>query len=161
MKRIVYLFSVMAITGLLLFACKGGDECQPTNCVNGTCMDGECACDFGWAGELCDRTCESLLVDNYTVSQSCDNGGAEYLSSIYPDTSDSTRYFFTNLYSFTGPDSIYCTYDSCMLTLPAQGDPALTISGSGQWRGDDILINLTVIENGVQTIGCQLDFNRL
>lgn len=49
------LLFLILIQILLVQSCTNEDECKSINCLNGTCQDGTCLCDYGFEGLFCEN----------------------------------------------------------------------------------------------------------
>lgn len=75
MKKLVYLFSFIALTG---FFSSCTDNCEDVTCVNGECIDGTCECDPGFTGSDCSTVTSGSTITGTILNDLTLEGNAVY-----------------------------------------------------------------------------------
>ena len=180
MKQIIFfLLSIF----LIFFNNSCSDSCKDVNCNNGICVDGNCSCDFGWTGDICDTKISSKFLGDWDGNLDCANDTTVtfHISDIPNELQkigmhsvglnfniQGFTFNFDN-YKFTGNiDSTFTSFDIDTLpisvTIPNLGQKVdANITGNGIFLQDSSLnINLDIIATSPfpYTIKCSGNFKK-
>lgn len=139
-KRLLY--SLAFLLSMVAFApsCGDSDPCKDVECGNGTCFEGDCVCDVGYAKDA-NGQCTLRFIGQYNVSEDCSaSAPAAYLITIAEGAtaSDVTITNFWNLFQ----NSVKATVDGNNITIArqepdndkffVQGNGVISVDGSGK-----------------------------
>jgi hypothetical protein len=101
---------IIAATAALLSGCIT-DKCNTVNCQNeGVCVQGTCACTYGYEGDFCERKWLDKFNRNWTAAETVkDVAVRNYSLNIVPGASPDTFYI---LGMAQAVDTVVCTRKS-------------------------------------------------
>ena len=84
---------------LLLLAAGCRDRCKRIDCgPNGTCIEGDCACNSGYDGGLCEETVTEKFNKVYDLDETCTAGDDYYTVEMVPSESNPSQLFIIGLW---------------------------------------------------------------
>jgi len=144
---------------LLTTTTSCGDKCADKDCVNGTCLEGDCECDPGYEGDdkgICNIEVRAKFLGSYTVNENCTNSGqaAPFLVGVTAGAGISD----VSLAGFYGPIAnggfvapVKATVDGMSITIARQApdNDKVYVEGSGSITGNVMTITYSVTDENV------------
>lgn len=178
MKNILFLSLFL----LMLNACS--DPCSDIDCgPNGTCIEGECSCDEGYEGMLCDTETRAKYLGLYSGDiSSCFEGledlgaipeGLTVINAVVEESPDNINFVSILPSSAVLPvDGIVANPSEGITEIPLMTNTIeledlpfpLTISVSGSVEfidEDNFVINLIILVPLLQAINCSINMTRV
>lgn len=130
------------------FGCR--DKCKRLECVNGSCVEGECACTSGFEGSLCESTVSEKFDASYTVDEDCTAGFDNYELTMVPNPGVPTEIRITGLWEKN--DTITGTIDDTglIITIERQAldNVEVTATATSDDSGNTIELDYQIYNNG-------------
>ncbi|MCB9192605.1 MAG: hypothetical protein H6602_13160 [Flavobacteriales bacterium] len=147
--------TVLAIAvSLLIGSCKQKDPCEDIDCANGVCESGNCLCEPGFEGILCQTEQRLAFVGVYSVSENCDQGNFDYSITITVDSENAVELTIHNIGDFDF--DVIANVNGVNLTIADQPGNGANIQGAGSLVNGMLSINYTLTTSGGQTLSCSL-----
>lgn len=152
MKKLIFLGALFM--GVWFTNC--GDACDDVNCgANGTCVEGDCQCDDGYIGTLCDTENRAKFIGTWTSDAWICDGDTEMGTVVISNGST------INELTVTNPDagfSLSGTVSGDSFNIPAQVidimGAAVTVDGSGSLAGGTLTFSVKGETLGITVISC-------
>ncbi len=133
---------------LTSFGCR--DKCQRLECVNGSCVEGVCACSDGYEGGLCETPVSEKFDGTYAVDEDCTAGFDNYDLRIIPNASVPEQIRITGLWEKN--DTITGTIDATGVSFNIErqslGNVQVTGSGTSDPFGNSIALDYQIYNTG-------------
>ncbi len=84
--RYCLFLSIYPATFLLINSGCNADLCKDINCGdNGTCFEGNCNCNIGYSGNLCQHTWSGLYTGTYKGTRACTSASGNHFLEVESD----------------------------------------------------------------------------
>ncbi len=156
------LFNVLASAALIVAlafgvqSCKKDDPdpCEDVTCSgNGTCNDGDCACDDGYIGSNCETEERAQFLGSYSVATGTIVCGVSGSSSIPAGTSvivsSNSGGIKKIAISIGGALTVIATVDGSSLTIDNQTIGGYVYTGTGSVTSNTLTVSLSEFDSSI------------
>lgn len=142
MSKKLFILPLFLLGALLLTTTTScGDKCKDKDCVNGTCIEGDCDCDNGYEVDndgICNVEVRAKLIGEFSTTEQCstDPNPFPYKITVSAGATVTDINIFNFYNSFTS-SPVKATISGNSLTIPVQtpvGGGDLEVSGSGTFE---------------------------
>jgi len=161
MKKLFFLLSFLFFVTIVNYSCK--DECKDVVCNNGICDTGNCNCDFGWEGEVCDVKKISFFYGDWEGEVNCINNGDTIVMHI-EDLGNSLNILKMHTIGLVFDfNSIPISFDSYILNAVADSNfysfviDTLNIKQVVPIGGNNFELDIAITGNGKKNANDNLD----
>lgn len=144
-KRLVY--SLALLLSMVAFApsCGDSDPCKDVECGNGTCFEGDCVCDVGYAKDASGQ-CTLKFTGQYAVAEDCSNSAPSSYTITLTEGASGNEVNITNFWGLF-KNVVKASVDGNTITIARQepDNDEFFVQGSGSisQEGNQIVITLT------------------
>lgn len=131
------LFLVLGIS-----SCR--DRCKNLDCgTNGSCVEGECVCNSGYDGGLCEETVTEKFNRTYQLEESCTAGDDLYDVVMIPDADDPSLLYMIGVWE-QDQDTLEARVEDDGTTISISRQPLGNVEVSGTGSGDVFGISVDI-----------------